>query len=382
MQSHFSLFLTFLRFGMLAWGGPVAQINMIREELVERQGWIEKEKFRRVLAVYQALPGPEAHELCVYFGMVRMGRIGGLLAGLGFMLPGLLLMLLLSWAYMALGAGMLAWFAGVAPAVAALILRATHRIAGHVLSGMSLWIAAALSVLLTLAGVHFIAVFAICALWQGLWAKGRRRAAVTTLIVATLGALAWYWGIQPSPGSVIVANASAGAMSLFFEGLKAGMLSFGGAYTVIPFLQESMVGVYPGVTPQSFLDGIALSSVIPAPLVIFGTYLGFLADGMTGALLVTAGIFLPAFAVTLIGHATLERVIANPALHGVLDGISAGVVGLLAVTALQITLQSVSTPSHAVIAILSLAALYAFKQKWIVPGIMLASAIGGKFLVG
>lgn len=98
-DSYISIFLTFLRFGLLAWGGPVAQIAMIREELVERRGWITPKKFRRVLAVYQALPGPEAHELCVYFGMIRAGRWGGFLSGLGFMLPGLLLVLLLAWGY-------------------------------------------------------------------------------------------------------------------------------------------------------------------------------------------------------------------------------------------------------------------------------------------
>src|SRR5690606_23823245 len=93
----------FLRFGVLAFGGPVAQIAMVRRELVEEQGWISSARFNRLLAVMQVLPGPEAHELCVHMGIRARGRLGGLLAGLGFMLPGLLLMLLLSWAYFAVG---------------------------------------------------------------------------------------------------------------------------------------------------------------------------------------------------------------------------------------------------------------------------------------
>ena len=88
-ESYFKIFLIFLRIGLLAWGGPVAQIAMIREELVEQKGWVSTEKFNRVFSIYQALPGPEAHELCVYFGMVRKGRLGGFLAGLAFMLPGI-----------------------------------------------------------------------------------------------------------------------------------------------------------------------------------------------------------------------------------------------------------------------------------------------------
>src|SRR5262245_49287946 len=82
-QTYGRLFLRFLRFGLLAWGGPVAQIAMIRRELVEEERWISAARFNRALAVYQVLPGPEAHELCVYFGMLARGRIGGLLAGLG-----------------------------------------------------------------------------------------------------------------------------------------------------------------------------------------------------------------------------------------------------------------------------------------------------------
>ena len=90
------LFLRFLRFGALAWGGPVAQIAMIRQELVDEERWIASAQFNRVLAVYQVLPGPEAHELCVYFGMRSRGRWGGVRAGLGFMLPGFVLMFALS----------------------------------------------------------------------------------------------------------------------------------------------------------------------------------------------------------------------------------------------------------------------------------------------
>ena len=94
--SYGALFLRFLRFGALAFGGPVAQIAMIRRELVDEERWISSEQFNRLLAAYQVLPGPEAHELCVHMGTLRAGRLGGLLAGLGFMLPGFLLVLGLS----------------------------------------------------------------------------------------------------------------------------------------------------------------------------------------------------------------------------------------------------------------------------------------------
>lgn len=376
-DSYLSIFLTFLRFGLLAWGGPVAQIAMIRDELVERRGWITQEKFRRVLAVYQALPGPEAHELCVYFGMIRAGRLGGFLAGLGFMLPGLLLMLLLAWGYQHYGAAaLLPLFVGIAPAVTAMIVRAAHRIGTHVLVDKSHWVAALAAVALTLLGVHFLLVFIVCAAWQALWSAGKRRTAAITGIALTVAALAI--GLM-FPVSGILSTGGTG--NLLVEGLKAGLLSFGGAYTAIPFLQSSMVGQYPSITQQVFLDGIALGSVIPAPLIIFGTFLGFAADGLTGALLMTLGIFAPAFAFTLLGHNQLERVIENKALHGALDGISAAVVGLLAITALQIFQSVITGWQQAVLFAAALAAFYLIKNKWAIPGVIIASGIIGWLVI-
>src|ERR687894_2001329 len=141
-EAYGKLFARFLRFGFLAWGGPVAQIAMIRDELVEEERWISRERFNRVLAVYQVLPGPEAHELCVYFGMLARGRVGAVLAGLGFMLPGFVLMFVLSWFYVRYGIQspiFAAMFFGFRPAVAALIVRAGHRIGQHALTDRWLW---------------------------------------------------------------------------------------------------------------------------------------------------------------------------------------------------------------------------------------------------
>src|SRR5688500_15025861 len=149
------LFLRFLRFGFLAWGGPVAQIAMIRQELVEEEKWVSKHHFNRTLALYQVLPGPEAHELCVYFGMLSRGRVGGLLAGLGFMLPGFVLMLGFSWLYLRYGLnspGLVAVFGAVQAAVAALIVRAVARIGQHILVDRWSWAVAVLAALAQGAG--------------------------------------------------------------------------------------------------------------------------------------------------------------------------------------------------------------------------------------
>lgn len=157
-QTHFALFLRFLSFGLMAFGGPVAQIAMVRRELVEKEGWISGARFNRLLAVMQALPGPEAHELCVHLGMRAKGRLGGLLAGLGFMAPGFVLMLLAAWAYSLFdidhGWAGAALF-GAQAAVVALIIRATHHIGAHILIDRASWVIGGVAAAATLLAVPF-----------------------------------------------------------------------------------------------------------------------------------------------------------------------------------------------------------------------------------
>jgi chromate transporter len=364
------LFLRFLRFGALAWGGPVAQIGMIREELVEAERWISRARFNRVLAVYQALPGPEAHELCVYFGTRARGRIGGLLAGLGFMLPGFVLMFALSVAYQHFelrATALAAAFAGCQPAVVALIVRAAHRIGTHALHDRWLLALAFASALATLAGVSFAFVLPASGLAYAALRGGTAAAHGVALIP-----------LAASAGSAGAASAlGPNVAALFVTGLRSGLLTFGGAYTVIPFLRADAVGAGGWMSDAQFLDGLALSGILPAPLVIFSTFVGYLGGGALGALAVTAGVFLPAFAFTLIGHQWVERVVEERRTHAFLDGITAGVIGLIAVTALELaraTLLPRGDVAWIPLAIFVAALLAAFRWKartavaWIVAG--------------
>src|SRR5688500_19525708 len=123
---------------------------------------------------------------------------------------------------------------------------------------------------------------------------------------------------------------------LFVSGFKAGMLTFGGAYTVIPFLQEDAVAEGAWMTNAQFLDGLALSGLLPAPLIIFATFVGYLGGGAAGAVVLTIGIFLPAFALTLLAHDPLERLVTRPRIREFLEGLTAGVVGLIAGTSIAL----------------------------------------------
>lgn len=376
--SQWQIFVRFLRFGLLAWGGPVAQIAMIRRELVDEERWISSSRFNRLLAVYQVLPGPEAHELCVHIGMLPGGRMGGFLAGLGFMLPGFLLMFALSWLYFTIDITQSALgpiFLGVQVAVIALIVRAVHRIGGHVLLDKWLWGIGIVSAAAAFLGASFWITLPAAGLVYAFALRKQHVFAALTLAAATVLAVL----VGPESATGLLDSASQGTalsngsvahdaslVALFLSGLKAGLLTFGGAYTVIPFLRDDAVG-NGWMTDAQFLDGLALSGILPAPLIIFSTFVGYFGGGPLGAIAMTVGIFLPAFGFSLLFHERLESVVENKTLHSFLEGVSAGVVGLIAATTVELALVVIERlPSvllGGVIFALALAVLYLWKSK-------------------
>jgi chromate transporter len=382
--SYTALFLRFLRFGFLAFGGPVAQIAMIRRELVDEEKWIPSANFNKLLAVMQVLPGPEAHELCVHLGIRAKGRLGGLLAGLGFMLPGFILMLALAWAYTRLqinGTILGAVFLGVQAAVLAVILRAVHRIGEHILIDRWLWTVAITTGAASFFGASFwIVLPAAGAAYALVSARRYGWATLVLLAAATVAALVLFVGQAGGEPAVVSREAAPTAAMLFWAGLKGGLLTFGGAYTAIPFIRNDTVG-RGWMTDGQFLDGLGLSGILPAPLVIFATFVGWVSGGPAGALAITAGMFLPAFAFSLIFYERLEAVADQKRFQSFLAGVAAGVVGLIAVTLLDLArTSSARTPnllvSAAVFAI-GLVILYRWKSKLGTPLVLAIGAVAG-----
>ena len=384
-QSYAGIFFRFLKFGLLAWGGPFAQIAMIRQELVEEEKWISAEKFNRVLSVYQALPGPEAHELCVYFGMITGGRFGAFLAGLGFMSPGFILMSVLSWFYVSYGINSSLFqsvFSGMQPAVAALIVRAVQRIGSHALhEDPWLWGIAFLAGVAQLLRVNFLLTLFLAGLAYTLAQRNQKVLAC----LLTTGFVAWlvFSGIsgiptvRDLPNTAEASTRTVSLLTLFWSGLRSGLLTFGGAYTVIPFLQHDAVEVGGWLTNAQFLDGLALSGLLPAPLIIFSTFVGYIGGGVLGAIIITAAIFAPSFAFTMIGYDYLERLINNQSAHAFLDGVTAGVVGLISATALGILSETVIGIHAWIIFSFAVIALFVSKSKWIVAVVVLAAGLYG-----
>ena len=377
-----ALFLKFLGFGALAFGGPVAQIAMLRAALVDRERWIAPARFNRLLAVMQVLPGPEAHELCVHLGMVARGRTGGLLAGLGFMLPGLVLMLGAGWLYatwIAGNVGLGGVLLGVQIVVLAIIARAVARIGQHVVEGRLLAGLAIASMVATLVGVPF---------WIPLLAAGLAHAAahrmlVVVGIVAAALALALAARTIALPGADTLGTVPVTLVALFVAGLKGGLLTFGGAYTAIPYVRADTVG-RGWIDDATFLDGVALAGVLPAPLVIFATFVGYVAGGLGGALAITAGMFLPAFAFSLIFFERLEAVVGTPALHRLLAGVAAAVVGIIAATFVQLAMATGGRVAQPVVGLvlfaIALVVAWRVKGLWVTPALVIGGGVVGWLL--
>jgi chromate transporter len=372
LEAPGSIFARFFRFGALAWGGPVAQIARLKEEFVDRERWIAEDTFKRVLSVYQVLPGPEATELCLYFGRLRGGRIGGVLAGLGFVAPGFILMLGLSVLYVEadLSDNLDELFYGLKAAVGAIVARALVRLSRSFLTDLPLVLLAVAAFGLTLlADAGFLLVLLGAGLAYEVWGNARSWAGRTHSIEITAPILA----------GLLIGTISLGLTAeIFWEGLKAGLVTFGGAFTVIPFMQESIVEGQGWLTQSEFIDGLAMSGVLPAPLIIFSTFVGYIAGGLVGALVITIGIFLPAFLLPTFFHDRLVAVAENERMRPFLLGVAAGVVGLIAAVTVDIVDAGVVDVPTAALAIGAFLALNRWHGKltvlWVVGACGLAGA--------
>ncbi len=171
------------------------------------------------------------------------------------------------------------------------------------------------------------------------------------------------------------ASAAVPVLVLFWAGLKAGLLTFGGAYTAIPFLQRDAVTQGAWMSNAQFLDGVALSGLLPAPLIIFSTFVGYLGGGPWGAVAMTVGVFLPAFAMTLLAHDPLERLIHQPRIRSFLDGVTAAVVGLIAGTAVALLRVSVVGVESLALFAIVLALLFVSKARMLVPAVIAGAAL-------
>jgi chromate transporter len=367
-------------------GGPAGQIAVMQRELVDERRWIGERRFLHALSYCMLLPGPEAQQLAVYTGWLLNGWAGGVIAGVLFVLPGLVALLGLSWLYVTQGDTTLVTglFLGLAPAVVAVVLQAVVRIGGRALTHRVL-VALAVAAFLALAVLGL--PFPVVVLGAGLagWLIGRRRPGVMAappradapdavpplvpdealhrappsarrnLLVLTVGLALW---VAP----VLVAAALAGAHSvyvdqgLFFGGMA--LVTFGGAYAVLAYVAQAAVGTYGWLTANEMTRGLALAESTPGPLIMVVQFVAFLGAyrnpggleplqaAVLGSLLVVWVTFVPSFLFIFLGAPYVERLRGNTGLSAALTGVTAAVVGVIANLAFYFAVHTLFSQSR------------------------------------
>ena len=328
MPSWREVFLYFLTLGFINIGGPVAQITMMYNHMVERRHWLSDDRFVRIMAFCHMLPGPEALQLAIYVGYLKKKSIGGVLAGLTFVLPGALIMIAMSWMYVV--------YSGLPqvndvlyilkPAVLGIIGAGILKLGRASIRNYFLaFLLVAAFAGLKFAGINFLLILLLAGLLNLLIAKGWPR---LSKVRPTLPAVGVFISFLP------FANNRWFQMSWLF--LKTGLFSFGGAYASIVFLEHGAVEQHQWLTSSQLLDGVALSVATPGPFMLFATFVGFLAGGFTGAIIATFFVFLPSFVFVLAGARYDEKVRDNSFIQAFLAGASAAVVGVIIVVSLEL----------------------------------------------
>lgn len=367
-------FLFWLKLGFISFGGPAGQISIMHQELVERRRWISERRFLHALNYCMLLPGPEAQQLATYIGWLMHRTWGGLIAGALFVLPSLFILIALSWVYIAFGevpvvAGL---FYGIKPAVTAIVVQAAHRIGSRALKNNWLWgIAAASFTAIFVFNVPFPLIVlgaAIIGYFGGRLAPERFRtgghsatkksfgpafidddtpppeharfSSFKLLRLLLVGAALWVL-----PMGILTAlfgwEGTLTQMAWFFT--KAALLTFGGAYAVLPYVYQGAVGHYGWLTPTQMIDGLALGETTPGPLIMVVAFVGFVGAyvqqvfgpdhvflaGALAATLVTWFTFLPSFLFILAGGPLVESTHNELRLTAPLTAITAAVVGVI-----------------------------------------------------
>ncbi|VAW98622.1 Chromate transport protein ChrA [hydrothermal vent metagenome] len=362
--------LYWLKLGFISFGGPAGQISMMHQELVEKRRWISEHRFLHALNYTMVLPGPEAQQLATYIGWLMHGTFGGIIAGFLFVLPSLLILSLLTWIYLVFGdvsavAGVLY---GIKPAVTAIVVFAAYRIGSRALKNSVLWAIAGLAFiaifffkipfpyivvaagLIGLIGAKFAPTKFVAGGGHGASDKEFGRAIIDDdtpvpkhakfkmlrfISYAVIGFLLWLLAWWTLSGELKV-------MSEFFT--KAALVTFGGAYAVLPYVYQGAVDQYSWLTATQMIDGLALGETTPGPLIMVVSFVGFVGGwtkeifgaggslffaGFAGASVATYFTFLPSFLFILLGGPFVEATRNDLKFTAPLTGITAAVVGVI-----------------------------------------------------
>ncbi|HTP02607.1 MAG TPA: chromate transporter [Anaerolineales bacterium] len=368
------LALLFLRLGFTSFGGPAAHIALMHHEVVERRRWLNDQEFLDLLGATNLIPGPNSTEMAIHIGYMQAGWPGLIVAGICFIVPAMVIVLGLAWAYVRFGslpqAQQLLY--GIKPVVIALIAQAIWNLGRK----------ATKSVFLGVCGVVILVLYFVIRLNEVLLLLGggliimmlenRRTLWKATLPKASLPV----WIAAAAPAAIVTAFSMP---RLFLTFLKIGATLYGSGYVLLAFLRSDFVQRLGWLTDQQLLDAIAVGQVTPGPLFTTATFIGYLLGGIPGGLVATLGIFLPSFIFVAMLNPLIPRLRSSPWTGSFLDGINVASLGLMTAVTIQLGQSSLVDWFTAAIAAISLLLLLRFKlnSTWLIAGGALAGLAMG-----
>jgi chromate transporter len=333
----------FLKIGAMSYGGP-AIMGIMQNEIQERRRWLGKERFVEGLSIVTMLPGPGATQLAIFIGHAKGGLAGGIVAGICFIIPAFAIMLLLASTYAAFGAlpALRNAFYGIGPVVVGLFAVAIYRLARGTIKdrlqipiavaavGLMLFSPFGLAVTLLAAGCTGVALFHS-------WRAGSAALLLLALVLAGTYAAEGFIATAlpvPSPGPrSAVGIATLWDVGAFF--FKVGTFTFGGGLSMLAFMQEQVVDQFGWLTPQEFVDGLALGQLTPGPILMLAAFIGYKLFGALGAAVAAGAIFLPSFVMVLSILPLLRRMKDLQWLKAFMRGVAPAVIGALGVSVVQ-----------------------------------------------
>jgi chromate transporter len=352
----------FLRLGVTAFGGPAAHVAIMRHEIVERRKWVSEQEFLDLFGATNLIPGPTSTEMAIFLGYRRVGWMGLVLGGICFILPAMLIVLALAWSYVRYGNTTLATgiFYGILPVVIAIVAQALWGLGRRALKN---WLTFGIG-LIVLAGYFFGANVLLLLLGAGLFAtlvknfSRLRRTPLTGLLLSLSPVVPLF---APVPFSLPL---------LFLGFLKIGATLYGGGYVLLAYLRADFVRGLGWLTDKQLIDAVAIGQVTPGPLFTTATFIGYILGGIPGAMLATAGIFLPSFFFVAAGSLFIRQMRNSPWAAAFLDGVNAASLALMLGVTVQLAATAIVDPLTVLIAVLSLLLLFRFKlnSTWLIAG--------------
>jgi chromate transporter len=328
----------FFRLGVIGFGGPVAHIAMIEDEVVKRRQWLTQEHFLDLLGATNLIPGPNSTEMAIHIGYIYAGWLGLIIAGVCFILPAVLITGVFAWVYV--NYGTLPQFSpllyGIKPAVLAIILNAVFGLAKKSVKNQQLLIIAiAVGLINGLANINEVITLLLGGILGMIWLRNSNQNNHPTNLMVTALTLA-----TTLPKITITPVVPLWQLGLFF--LKVGSVLFGGGYLLIAFLQGGLVDEYGWLTQQQLLDAVAIGQFTPGPVLSTATFIGYIIAGLPGAVVATLGIFLPSFLFVVILNPIIPWLRTSSWTRAFLDAVNVSAVALMVVTTVELGIKTLS----------------------------------------